>query len=117
MIDTGLMNTAAGKLLLHDDFTSFSKLHSGNKNNICSVYEASWTEAGKTLIFRIRANRFLRNMVRAITGTLIDVGRGKLTPEEFEKIILSRDRSRAGMSAPARGLFLTDIEYPSGIFV
>ncbi|HPA87082.1 MAG TPA: tRNA pseudouridine(38-40) synthase TruA [Bacteroidales bacterium] len=117
MIDTGLMNTAAGKLLLHDDFTSFSKLHSGNKNNICSVYEASWTEAGKTLIFRIRANRFLRNMVRAITGTLIDVGRGKITPEEFEKIILSRDRSRAGMSAPARGLFLTDIEYPSGIFV
>ncbi|MDX9725594.1 MAG: tRNA pseudouridine(38-40) synthase TruA [Bacteroidales bacterium] len=117
MPDISLMNVAAGKLLLHDDFTSFCKLHSDNKNNKCVVYEAGWTASENMLIFKIKANRFLRNMVRAITGTLIDVGRGKITPDEFESIIISLDRSRAGMSAPARGLFLTDIEYPSGIFI
>jgi tRNA pseudouridine38-40 synthase len=114
-IDT--MNKACKIILCHTDFTSFSKLHSGAKTNICKIYIAEWTKEDNRLVFTIRADRFLRNMVRAIVGTIIETGFGKMYTDEFEKIILARDRCRAGTSAPAKGLFLTDIEYPSEIFV
>ncbi|MEE1167523.1 MAG: tRNA pseudouridine(38-40) synthase TruA, partial [Alistipes sp.] len=93
-------------------FTSFAKLNSNNKTNICHITHAEWCEeADGTLRFTIRADRFLRNMVRAIVGTLVDVGRGRLSVEEFEDIILSRDLSRSSAGAPACGLFLSNVEY------
>jgi tRNA pseudouridine38-40 synthase len=116
-IDLGLMNEAALLLQNYDDFTSFSRLHSGTKTNICKIFEAGWREADGCLIFTIRADRFLRNMVRAIVGTLTDVGFRKISPGEFEKIIVSKDRGKAGKSAPAKGLFLTAIDYPQEIFL
>jgi tRNA pseudouridine38-40 synthase len=116
-LDIESMNRASGLLLNHSDFTSFSRLHSGNKTNFCKIYYAGWENSGSRMIFTISADRFLRNMVRAIVGTMIEIGKGRITPEEFEKIIVSKNRSSAGMSAPAKGLFLTDIEYPEEIFV
>jgi tRNA pseudouridine38-40 synthase len=101
----------------HSDFTSFSRLHSDTKTNICRIYYANWTESENRLVFTIRADRFLRNMVRAVTGTMIDAGSGRLDLKSFEEIILAKDRCRAGKSAPAKGLFLTDIEYPEDIFI
>ena len=80
-------------------------------------YEASWKEEDNRLVFTIKADRFLRNMVRAIVGTMVEIGIGKMNSDEFEEIILARDRCRAGKSAPAKGLFLTDIEYPEEIFI
>ena len=116
-LDTAAMNEAAAHLLAFDDFTTFAKLNSANKTNICKVTYARWRQEGTELIFTIRANRFLRNMVRAITGTLVGVGRGKMTPDEFRSIIAARDLSRAGSSAPAQGLFLTAVRYPEEIFL
>ncbi len=116
-IDVGAMNEAGKLLFNHSDFTSFSKLHSDTKTNICKIYNASWEEQDNRLIFTIKADRFLRNMVRAIVGTMVEVGFGKKHPDEFEKIILAKDRCKAGKSAPAKGLFLADIEYPEEIFV
>ncbi len=116
-IDVSVMNEACILLSNHSDFTSFSKLHSGAKTNICQIYSAEWKNAGNQLIFTIRADRFLRNMVRAIVGTMIDIGYGKMNLKEFEEIIFAKDRCTAGKSAPARGLFLTDIEYPDEIFI
>jgi len=104
-------------LLSYSDFTSFSKHHSGSKNNICSIYDAFWKEEDNRLIFTIKADRFLRNMVRAIVGTLVEIGFGKMNQDEFEAIIVARDRCRAGTSAPAKGLFLSEIEYPAEIFI
>lgn len=115
-LDIAQMNLAARSLLLADDFTTFSKLHSNNKTNICKVSEAVWTHGDGGLVFTIRADRFLRNMVRSIVGTLVDVGRGKIDAEEFARILAARDRSLASGSAPAQGLFLTDIRYPDEIF-
>jgi tRNA pseudouridine38-40 synthase len=107
------MNAAARLLLTTTDFTSFAKLHSDAKTNICTIHEAYWAEdkENNTLVFTIKANRFLRNMVRAIVGTLLDVGRGKLSPEEFAKVTDSKNRCRASTSAPAQGLFLWEVEY------
>ena len=110
------MNRASAILLNHSDFTSFSRLHSDNKTNICRVLQAGWNESDTLLIFTIQADRFLRNMVRAIVGTMVEIGTGKINTEEFEEIILSKNRSSAGMSAPAKGLFLVDIEYNEEIF-
>lgn len=111
-IDVSKMNEAAKKLLEYEDFTSFAKLNSNNKTNICHIGHAEWVvESDGTLRFTIRANRFLRNMVRAIVGTLVDVGRGKYSVEEFEDIIRSRDLSRCSAGAPACGLFLSDVKY------
>ena len=111
------MNEACRILLTHEDFTSFSRLHSGAKTNICHLYFAEWEETEEMLVFTVKADRFLRNMVRAIVGTMTDVGFGKLSPHGFEQILIGRDRCLAGMSAPAKGLFLTGIEYPSAIFI
>lgn len=116
-LDIKAMNMASRLLLIHSDFTSFSRLHSDNKTNLCKIYDAGWELSGNNLIFTIRADRFLRNMVRAITGTIVEAGRGKIDLAGFERIIESKNRSSAGMSAPAKGLYLTAIEYPEEIFV
>jgi tRNA pseudouridine38-40 synthase len=116
-IDITVMNEACGLLLNHSDFTSFSRLHSNAKTNICKIFNAGWEEADNHLVFTIKADRFLRNMVRAIVGTMVEIGFGKMNHKEFEEIILAKDRCRAGKSAPAKGLFLADIEYPEEIFV
>jgi tRNA pseudouridine38-40 synthase len=116
-LDIVSMNVASAILLEYTDFTSFSRLHSGSKTNNCMIYHAGWEETPTQLIFTIKADRFLRNMVRSIVGTMVDIGFGKKNSEDFRNLILARDRCQAGMSAPAKGLFLTDIEYPSEIFI
>ncbi len=116
-LDVKAMNMASTILLNHSDFTSFSRLHSDNKTNLCKIYSAGWELCGNILVFTIRADRFLRNMVRAIVGTMIEAGRGRISPEDFERILISGNRSSAGMSAPAGGLFLTSVEYPEELFV
>lgn len=110
------MNEAAAHLLAFDDFTTFAKLNSANKTNICDVRHAVWTQAGDRLEFTIRANRFLRNMVRAIVGTLLEVGRGRLSIDGFRRVIEQKDRCKAGTSVPGHALFLTDIAYPDDLF-
>lgn len=111
-LDVQKMNEAANILLGYNDFTSFSRLHTDVKTNNCKIHHALWTAEDQKLTFEIKADRFLRNMVRAIVGTLLEVGKGKLSLEEFRQIIERKDRSAAGASAPAKGLFLVDIEYP-----
>lgn len=115
-LDLAAMNRAAEHLLGADDFTTFSKLHSNNKTNTCRVAHARWVASGYELVFTISADRFLRNMVRSVVGTLVDVGRGRMTPDRFADILAARDRALASGSAPAQGLFLTDIKYPDNIF-
>ena len=111
-LDMERMNEAAQVLFEFSDFTSFSKLHTDVKTNNCKIFKAEWKKENSQLVFTIKANRFLRNMVRAIVGTLLEVGKGKLTVNDFKKIIELKDRGAAGTSAPAKGLFLADIEYP-----
>ena len=110
--DLDKMNLAAQVLMEYDDFTSFAKLHTQVKTNICHLSHAQWETVGDEWVFTLRSNRFLRNMVRSVTGTLLDVGRGKLTIEGLRQIIEKRDRCAAGVSMPACGLFLTKVEYP-----
>ena len=105
------MNSAAMYLLGQHDFTSFAKVHSDVKTSICDVTFAEWRMEGAQLIFEIRANRFLRNMVRAIVGTLIEVGTGKLIAEDIQKIMAKKDRQSASLSVPPQGLFLWEIVY------
>lgn len=109
--DVQTMNAAAELLLHNEDFTSFSKVHTQVNNFICHVTHAQWTEQGDDLVFTITANRFLRNMVRAIVGTLLDVGFGKITVEDFQNIISQKDRCKAGTSVPAQALFLSKVRY------
>ena len=119
-LDVDAMNECASLLLDVSDFTSFAKLHSDAKTNICKVSRADWElwhpefSAGDSegIVFTISADRFLRNMVRAVVGTLVDVGRGKISKEDFIKIINDRDRCSAGTSMPPQALFLWDVEYP-----
>lgn len=99
------------------DFSSFCKVHSGARTHLCKVEEASWTEKEGMLIFRITADRFLRNMVRAIVGTMIEIGKETLSPDEIREILNACNRSEAGESVPPQGLFLTRILYPSEIFI
>lgn len=115
LLDIEKMNQAASLLLQYDDFTSFSKLHTDVNNNICKVSKAEWRRDNGQLVFEITANRFLRNMVRAIVGTLIEVGRGKILLVEFRVIIEAKDRCKAGTSVFAGALFLTDIQYPEPV--
>lgn len=116
-IDFQAMNQAADRLLHYIDFTSFSKLHTDVKTNNCHITQARWQQQGNHWIFIIEADRFLRNMVRAIVGTLLQVGRHKLDTEGFCQIIEKKDRCAAGTSAPAAGLFLVDVKYPETIFI
>ncbi len=111
-LNVGLMNEAAKLLFDTIDFTSFSKLGSEVKTNNCKVTKAFWEEKGDQLVFTIQADRFLRNMVRAIVGTLLEVGLEKMTIEAFQAVIDKKDRSSAGASVAAKGLFLVDIGYP-----
>lgn len=110
------MNEAAELLKNYEDFTSFSKLHSNTGTNICKICYTGWEESDNKLIFTIKADRFLRNMVRAIVGTIVDIGREKIKISDLVDIIESKDRDKAGSSAPACGLFLTKIEYPVDIY-
>ena len=110
--DLDLMNQAAQILMEYDDFTSFAKLHTQVKTNICHLSHAHWDTLDGQWVFTIRSNRFLRNMVRSVTGTLLDVGRGKLTLDGLRQIIERKDRCAAGVSMPPQGLFLTRVEYP-----
>lgn len=110
-IDIDKMNTAAKLLYEYQDFESFSKVKTDVKSFNCKIMKAEWTLEDQHLTFHIIANRFLRNMVRAIVGTLVEVGTGKKTVEDFKKIIESKKRSEAGASVPARGLFLTEVTY------
>ena len=109
--DVELMNEAAKLLLKYEDFESFSKVKTDVYTFNCKVTQAFWKQENELLIFYISANRFLRNMVRAIVGTLLDVGLGKITVDDFKNIIESKNRSNAGLSVPAKGLFLTQIKY------
>ena len=106
------MNACCRRLPEYEDFTSFSKLHTQTKTNLCNIHHALWIpQGGGVLMFEITANRFLRNMVRAIVGTLLEVGTGRITQEEFCTIIEKKDRCEAGVSVPAHALFLENIEY------
>jgi len=111
-LDLESMQNAAAILFQFEDFTSFSKLHTQTATNNCKITEARWEVNSDELIFTITADRFLRNMVRAIVGTLLEIGKGKLKPEEMQRIIEAKDRSRAGFSVPAHGLFLERVIYP-----
>ncbi len=111
-LDFDLMNEAAATLLHYTDFTSFSKLHTDVKTNNCTITHAKWEQESNQMVFTITANRFLRNMVRAIVGTLIEVGMKKLSIHDFGKIIEQKNRCMAGTSMPGHPLFLWNITYP-----
>ena len=109
------MNRACKYLFDYKDFTSFSKSKTQVKTNFCEIYQAEWTEEKHLLFFTVKANRFLRNMVRAMVGTMLEIGQEKIEPEKIKDIIESKNRSSAGYSVPPNGLFLTDIEYPDDL--
>jgi len=115
-LDLKLMNDACEILKSHKHFASFSKSGVQVKTDICNVDHAQWSENGSLIQFDISADRFLRNMVRAIVGTMLDVGQEKINLRQFEDIILSKKRSMAGTSVPAHGLYLTKITYPKNLF-
>lgn len=117
-LDIDRMNEAASHLFDYTDFTSFSKLHTDVKTNNCRIMKAEWLQqADGTWMFEVQADRFLRNMVRAIVGTLVDVGRGRMTVQQFCDIIERKDRCAAGQSMPGNALFLADITYPEDILL
>jgi len=113
-LDIDAMNRAAACLYTHTDFTSFSKLHTDTKTNNCTIQHAAWVESDSLLVFTIQANRFLRNMVRAIVGTLLEVGKGNISVDDFSTIIENKSRCDAGASIAAHGLSLVAITYPYG---
>ncbi|RZS96067.1 tRNA pseudouridine(38-40) synthase TruA [Cecembia calidifontis] len=115
--DIQVMNEAASLLLEHEDFQCFSKVKTDVNTFHCKIKEAYWEQKGQLLLFHITANRFLRGMVRAIVGTLIEVGTFKITVEEFQRILESKNRNEAKAAAPAHGLFLCDITYPDNLFI
>lgn len=114
--DLELMNKAAQIMLKYDDFQCFSKVHTDVNHYLCDIQQAYWQKETSynvnLLVFYIQANRFLRGMVRAITGTMLNVGSGKISLDQFEQIILNKDRKQAGWSVPAQGLFLAKVTYP-----
>ncbi|WP_238586899.1 tRNA pseudouridine(38-40) synthase TruA [Chryseobacterium sp. Leaf405] len=110
-LDINKMNEACKILFEYEDFTSFAKLHTDNKTNLCTMYKAEWEQNGSELKFTVSANRFLRNMVRAIVGTMVEIGSGKIQPEDLRKVIENKNRNSAGTSAPAHGLYLVDVGY------
>lgn len=112
-LDVDLMNKAAALMLAYEDFECFSKSNTDVHTYLCDITRAEWIRENDRLVFYITANRFLRNMVRAIVGTLIDIGKGKMNIEEFKAVLDSKDRRNAGPSVPAKGLYLTNIQYPN----
>jgi len=115
--DVALMNKAAGMLIGSHDFECFSKVKTDVNHFMCDIKKAEWKEHGDQLEFTISANRFLRGMVRSIVGTLLDVGSGKTSLKEFQHILSSRDRKKAGANVPPYGLYLIKVKYPSHIFL
>lgn len=111
LLDINKMNEAAKLLLTHTDFECFSKVHTDVNTFNCTISLAEWRKVENKLEFRIQANRFLRGMVRAIVGTLLEVGQGKMKISEFQQVLKSNDRGKAGRSVPASGLFLTEVKY------
>lgn len=117
-LDFEKMNEAAQTLFDYTDFTSFSKLHTDVKTNNCKIMYARWEQTGEYCwVFTIQADRFLRNMVRAVVGTLVEVGKGKLTVEGFRRVIEEKNRCSAGTSVPGNALFLVDVGYPEDLFL
>lgn len=117
-LDFDMMNEAAQTLFDYIDFTSFSKLHTDVKTNNCKIMHAQWTQCGEDeWVFTIQADRFLRNMVRAVVGTLVEVGKGKLSVEGFRRVIEEKNRCSAGTSVPGNALFLVDVGYPDDLFI
>ncbi len=116
-MDINKMNTCVNVLFEYEDFTSFSKLHTDVKTNDCKIMQAEWEQSGDDYIFTIKADRFLRNMVRSIVGTLLEAGKGKLDENGMRKIIEAKDRGAAGTSVPGHALFLEEIEYSNEIFI
>lgn len=116
-LNVELMNEACRELPGKHDFEAFSKVKTDVENYLCDISNALWTPQNDLLIFEITANRFLRGMVRAVVGTLLELGTGKLSIDQFQQIIVDKDRRKAGSSAPAAGLFLTSVKYPEEIFV
>lgn len=110
-LDVAVMNEAAALLLQHEDFTCFSKIHTDVKTFLCQIEYAFWEQRPEQLVFCIKSNRFLRGMVRAIVGTLLQIGLGRSSKADFEAIILSKNRQNAAAQAPAEGLFLTEVGY------
>jgi tRNA pseudouridine38-40 synthase len=115
-LDMEKMSQACKILFEYSDFGCFSKNLTQVKTNICKIMEAGWTESGDDLYFQIKADRFLRNMVRAIVGTMVDIGKGKIALDDLRRIIAEKNRSGAGASVPAGGLYLIHVDYPSKIF-
>ncbi|GAA0725168.1 tRNA pseudouridine(38-40) synthase TruA [Aquimarina litoralis] len=116
-LDVDLMNKAAKLLLNYTNFKCFSKSKTDVKTYNCTITNAVWERNGSLLIFKITANRFLRNMVRAVVGTLVEIGEHKLNLEDLKEIIKSENRSEAGYSVPAHGLYLTKVAYPNTIYL
>lgn len=116
-LDIEMMNACADVLFEYIDFTSFSKLHTDVKTNNCEIMYARWEKYGTDYVFTIKANRFLRNMVRSIVGTLLEAGRGKLDVEGMRRVIEAKNRCSAGTSVPGHALFLEEVEYPKEIFI
>ena len=114
-LDIDKMNAACNYLMGDQDFTSFSKVNTDTFTNNCDITKVVWEKEGDTFVFTISSNRFLRNMVRSIVGTLLDVGTGKIEVDEIKTIIEKKDRCAAGTSVPAKALFLTEIKYPKDI--
>lgn len=115
--DAVLINQGCQILLGEHDFTSFSKVKTDVNNFRCTIHEAKWEQTAEKAVFFISANRFLRGMVRALVGTLLDLGFAKITLEDFESIINAQNRSAAGQSVPPQGLYLCDVRYPEDIFI
>ena len=116
-LDIVSMNKSAAILVGYNDFSCFSKTRTQVKTNICSITQAGWEQIGSMLVFTITADRFLRNMVRAIVGTMLDVGRDRISLNDFRKVIEGKNRSDAGFSVPPQGLFLSKVVYPASIKV
>ncbi|MGJ3235233.1 tRNA pseudouridine(38-40) synthase TruA [Marivirga sp.] len=116
-LDVDKMNLAAEKLLNYQDFESFSRVKTDVYTFNCDILEAFWKQGQDSLVFHIKANRFLRGMVRAIVGTLLEVGQNRISVEEFENIIKAKDRKSAGRAVPPEGLFLTEVNYPQDIYI
>ena len=116
-INVNNMNKCCQMIKGRHDFTSFSKMHTDVNHFFCEILEAEWVKKDEQIIFRVKANRFLRNMVRALVGTMVLVGKEKISSSDFKKIMMSKDRTKASPSAKAHGLFLTNIAYSNHIYV
>jgi tRNA pseudouridine38-40 synthase len=114
-VDTGLLQEAADIVKDYTDFTTFSKRNTQVKTFICAIWESYWTVKGEQIVYNVSANRFLRGMVRGLVGTMLRVGRGRLSLDEFREVIESRDCTRADFAVPPQGLFLVKVDYPEGL--